>query len=79
MFLRPAAPADQKTIAQIIHAANINPMSLETYYTRFGFREIAADEMTPYFRRIVRMVNLLRSVSRRDVRIIVMKREGDPP
>jgi len=147
LFLRPATQADQKTIEQIIHAANINPMSLdwhrfivaeddgrivgigqikphgdssrelasiaviperqgqgiggeitrtlvasangplyltcrqplETYYTRFGFRRIDPDEMTPYFRRIVSLANALMSVSGRGGRIIVMKRDGDRP
>jgi N-acetylglutamate synthase-like GNAT family acetyltransferase len=49
---------------------------LEAYYTRFGFRRVPRDEMTPYFRRIVRVVNIF-SPLMRGVRIIVMKRDGE--
>jgi N-acetylglutamate synthase-like GNAT family acetyltransferase len=41
---------------------------LEAYYTRFGFRRIERDAMTPYFRRITRVAGLLMP----HVRIIVM-------
>jgi N-acetylglutamate synthase-like GNAT family acetyltransferase len=45
---------------------------LETFYVRFGFRKIARAEMTPYFRRIIRLVNALGGL--RGIKIIVMKR-----
>ena len=48
---------------------------LEPYYTRFGFRKIARDEMPPYFRRIMRLAHVFMALSRRGVQIIVMKRE----
>ncbi len=47
---------------------------LETYYTRFGFRRVPRDEMTPYFRRIIRMVNIFAPLMR-GVHIIVMRRD----
>ena len=47
---------------------------LESYYARFDFRRVTRDEMTPYFRRIIRMVNLFAPIMR-GVRIIVMKRQ----
>jgi len=143
MDIRPATMADQPTINRMIHAAGINPMSLdwrrfviaqedgavvgigqiklhgdgsrelaslavipgrrgqgiggeiiqtllareegvlyltcrdelEPYYTRFGFRKIARDEMPPYFRRIMRLAHVFMALSRRGVQIIVMKRE----
>ena len=49
---------------------------LEIYYTRFGFRKIARDEMPPYFRRIIRLANIFTALSRGGVRIIVMKRDA---
>jgi N-acetylglutamate synthase-like GNAT family acetyltransferase len=48
---------------------------LETYYTRFGFRKIAHDEMPQYFRRIIRLAHVFMALSRSGVKIIVMKRE----
>lgn len=142
MNLRPATEQDQKTIERIIHAAGINPMSLdwhhfviaednsaivgigqvkqhgdgsrelasiaviperqgqgiaseiirhllakesgviyltcrnqlETFYNRFGFRRIERDEMTPYFRRIIRLANIFIPLMRGNVKIIVMKK-----
>jgi N-acetylglutamate synthase-like GNAT family acetyltransferase len=47
---------------------------LETFYVRFGFRKIARDEMTPYFGRIIRLVNALGGL--RGIKIIVMKRDA---
>jgi N-acetylglutamate synthase-like GNAT family acetyltransferase len=47
---------------------------LEPFYARFGFRKIARDQMPPYFRRLIRIVNIVAPVLR-GVRIIVMKRE----
>lgn len=48
---------------------------LETYYTRFGFRRVPRDEMTPYFRRIIRVVNIFTPIMR-GVHIIVMRRDA---
>ncbi len=45
---------------------------LEAFYARFGFRKIRRDEMTPYFRRITRMLDFLAHWTGR--RGIVMKR-----
>lgn len=47
---------------------------LESFYTRFGFRRIERDKMTPYFRRIIRLANIFLTISRGDVKIIVMKK-----
>ena len=47
---------------------------LESFYTRFGFRRIALEEMPPYFRRIIRLTNLFLPLMR-GVRIIVMKND----
>ncbi|MBI5651006.1 MAG: GNAT family N-acetyltransferase, partial [Chloroflexi bacterium] len=47
---------------------------LESFYTRFGFCKITRDAMPPYFRRLIRIVNLIAPVLR-GARIIVMKRE----
>ena len=49
---------------------------LESYYARFGFRRVPRDEMPPYFRRIIRVVNIFAPIMR-GVRIIVMKRDGE--
>ncbi len=47
---------------------------LETYYTRFGFRRIDRDEMTPFFKKISRAVNMFSQVARGGIKVIVMKR-----
>lgn len=47
---------------------------LEPFYARFGFRKIERAEMPPYFRRLIRIVNLIAPLVR-GVKIIVMKRE----
>ena len=49
---------------------------LEAYYARFGFRRVPRDEMPPYFRRIIRVVNIFAPIMR-GVRIIVMERDGE--
>jgi N-acetylglutamate synthase-like GNAT family acetyltransferase len=48
---------------------------LESFYARFGFRKIGRDEMTPYFRRITRVLDFLARWTGR--RGIVMKRNAD--
>ena len=47
---------------------------LETYYARFGFRRIERDEMTPYFRRLMRLAGVFMTLAR-GKGPIVMKRE----
>ena len=46
---------------------------LESFYARFGFYRIDPKEMTPYFRTIIRVVNIFARVAGR--RGSVMKRE----
>lgn len=48
---------------------------LESYYARFGFRPIGVDEMTPYFRRISRVANVMMPLVGRLHRPLIMKRE----
>jgi N-acetylglutamate synthase-like GNAT family acetyltransferase len=51
---------------------------LESYYTRFGFRPLARDELTPYFRRLARIVGIITVLARvtgNDVRLSVMLRD----
>jgi len=47
---------------------------LEPFYARFGFRKIERAEMPPYFRRLIRIVNLIAPLVR-GVKIIVMKKQ----
>ncbi len=49
---------------------------LETYYTRFGFRQIAREGMSPHFRRIIHVANIFTLLTRGGIRIIVMKRDA---
>jgi N-acetylglutamate synthase-like GNAT family acetyltransferase len=37
---------------------------LETYYARFGFRRIERDEMSPYFRRLMRLAGVVMALAR---------------
>lgn len=46
---------------------------LESFYTRFGFRKIAHNEMPPDLRRLMRLARVFGAL--RGVKIIVMKRE----
>ncbi len=46
---------------------------LESYYSRFGFRQIEMDEMTSYFRRIMRAARIFSKVV--GFKPIVMKRD----
>lgn len=50
---------------------------LESYYLRFGFRKIEADEMTTHFKRMWRIVNAMPEFVRARVRVIVMKWDGN--
>jgi N-acetylglutamate synthase-like GNAT family acetyltransferase len=44
-------------------------------YQKFGFEAIELDEMTPYFKRLSRLVNLLNSLARQPGRLLVMRRQ----
>jgi N-acetylglutamate synthase-like GNAT family acetyltransferase len=48
---------------------------LETYYARFGFRRIERDEMSPYFRRLMRLAGVVMTLARGNGPI-VMKRDA---
>jgi N-acetylglutamate synthase-like GNAT family acetyltransferase len=52
---------------------------MEGYYARFGFRRIDTAEMTPYFRKLIWVMNIPGAIasmmSRGEVRLIVMKRD----
>ncbi len=48
--------------------------TLEPYYARFGFHRVEREQMTPYFRRMIRLANFFAGLMRADVRVIVMKR-----
>ena len=52
--------------------------TLEPLYARFGFSPIGPDEMTPYFRRLFKVVRVLRPLIRRGGRVTlsVMKRDA---
>ncbi len=48
---------------------------LETYYTRFGFRRIERANMSPYYKKASRAVNIFLKIIHSSRRVIVMKRE----
>jgi N-acetylglutamate synthase-like GNAT family acetyltransferase len=52
---------------------------MQNYYERFGFRKVARDEMTPYFRRLTRVMGILVFIGRRFSpslpSLIVMRRD----
>ncbi len=50
--------------------------SLGGLYAKFGFRPIGQSEMPPYFRRLSRLVAVLRPLMRRDDTLLVMRRDG---
>ena len=50
---------------------------MESFYARFGFRRIEVDVMSKYFRRMFRLVNAMPEFLRENVRVIVMKWEGE--
>ena len=55
---------------------------IEGYYTRFGFRPLARDELTPYFRRLARIADGFSVLARlfgRPVRMSVMVRPVRSP
>jgi N-acetylglutamate synthase-like GNAT family acetyltransferase len=45
------------------------------FYERFGFRRIGTDEMTPYFRRLVRLLGILLRALHAGSGPVVMKRD----
>lgn len=50
--------------------------SLGSFYEPFGFRAIDNDELTPYFRRLRRIVSAIRKLHIAGERLLVMKRPG---
>jgi len=48
--------------------------TMESFYTQFGFRTITLAEMTPYFRRMMRLAETFRFVSDEGRRLRVMQR-----
>jgi predicted N-acetyltransferase YhbS len=56
---------------------------METYYRRFGFRRVEAEEMSPFFQTFVRRYRLFQRVSsvfvRGGIRLSVMKWEPHEP
>jgi N-acetylglutamate synthase-like GNAT family acetyltransferase len=50
--------------------------TLETFYTRFGFRKLALEEMPPYFRRVARIARIAKALKLVSEDLLVMKREG---
>ncbi len=50
---------------------------MESFYVRFGFRQIGVDAMSKYFRRMFRLVNAMPEFLREGVRVIVMKWDGE--
>jgi len=48
--------------------------TLERYYVRFGFRRVEREQMTPYFRRMIRLANFFAGLTHAGMRVIVMKR-----
>jgi N-acetylglutamate synthase-like GNAT family acetyltransferase len=50
--------------------------SLGSFYEKFGFRGIEEDDMSPYFKRINRLGNVMIRFMRPDEYLLVMKKEG---
>jgi len=48
---------------------------LEPLYQKFGFKTIEESEMTPYFRRISRLVRIFNRIIRLPDRLLVMRRD----
>lgn len=46
---------------------------LEPFYRKFGFRVLAADELTPYFRRLQKLANRVMRLFREGETLLVMK------
>jgi N-acetylglutamate synthase-like GNAT family acetyltransferase len=50
---------------------------MESLYQQFGFRSVAPDEMTPYFRRLMRLAKTAQFLSRDSRQVLVMRRAAD--
>ena len=50
--------------------------SLGPLYEKFGFRQIAASEMTPFFRRLSHLARLFEIVSAENESLLVMRRDS---
>lgn len=48
---------------------------LESFYVRFGFRAIERNEMTPYFRRLIRLASVFMIAVHGNAKILVMKKD----
>lgn len=46
---------------------------LESFYQKFGFRTLAADELTPYFRRLQKLANKMMGIFREGDTLLVMR------
>lgn len=46
---------------------------LESFYQKFGFRTLNADELTPYFRRLQRLANKMMGIFRDGDTLLVMR------
>lgn len=51
---------------------------LETFYQQFGFAEASSSEVSPYFRRLLRMGEFLRKIGLLRKGFLVMQRGGRP-
>jgi N-acetylglutamate synthase-like GNAT family acetyltransferase len=47
--------------------------SLESFYQKFGFRALRADELTPYFRRLQKLANKMMGLFRDGETLLVMR------
>lgn len=47
--------------------------NFEGFYSRFGFRTIGKDEMSPYHRRIYSLTNIILFIIRRDEQMLIMR------
>ena len=50
--------------------------TLGPFYEQFGFRAIGEEEWAPYFRRLKKLAGVFELLSRGDVTLLVMKRDG---
>mgnify|MGYP001601716953 CR=1 FL=1 len=50
--------------------------SMSTLYAEFGFRVIGEKEMTPYFRRLIKVAAAFNLLAHSDNKLLVMKRDG---
>jgi N-acetylglutamate synthase-like GNAT family acetyltransferase len=50
--------------------------TLQPFYEKFGFRVVAAEELPPYFRRILHIFGIYRRLTRFPDSLLVMRRES---